>query len=354
MIGGFAPLKGFLTESEYRSVVTKMHLPSGKIWPMPIVLDVQTDHGRRVGEKILLCDAFGRALAQMTIASIYTPDKKKEARSVYGTKSLEHPGVRYLFEKTGPVYLGGPVKMLARAKFRDFRALRFSPQELRAIFKKRGWKKIVAFQTRNPMHRAHYEIVRRAAEQIGGNALVHPVVGLTQEGDIDYISRVGVYRALYQKRMKHFAHLALLPLAMRMGGPREALWHALIRKNYGATHFIVGRDHAGPKDASGKPFYGPYDAQNLVKKYQKELGIQIVPMKEMAYVEALNAYIPADELQPGHVAKTISGTELRRMLRAGEAVPEWFTFPEVAAALKSVFPRATKSIKKPSQKSRRS
>ncbi len=334
LVGGFAPLTGFLNEQDYRSVVKDLRLANGTLWPIPIVFDQPNDHGRKIGDKVVLCDQYGNPIAFFTIESIYEPDKHAEARQVYGTEDLAHPGVRYLFEETGPVYFGGPVTLIKHALQHDFKELRLTPAELKAQFKSAGWKKIVAFQTRNPMHRAHVELVRRSAEKIGGKALVHPVVGLTKEGDIDYVSRVRSYKRLVSDRMSDFATLALLPLAMRMAGPREALWHALIRKNYGATHFIVGRDHAGTKDASGKAFYGVYDAQKLVEKYAGELGIEIIPMKEYAYVENEDSYIATEDVKPGQLLRKISGTEFRRMLRTGEPIPEWFSFPEVVEELR--------------------
>lgn len=333
--GGFAPLTGFLNKADYESVVEHMHLVDGSIWPMPIVLDVGADHPYSIGERIILCDAFGNPIAFFTVESIYTPDKEREALKVYGTTNQEHPGVRYMLEEVGSVYLGGPVEIIAYPGRYDFKDLRWTPEELKKEFKKKGWNKVVAFQTRNPIHRAHFELITRAADMLNAKVLLHPVVGITKEGDIDYITRVRAYKRLHKARMQDMGMLALLPLAMRMAGPREALWHALVRKNYGATHFIVGRDHAGPgSDSFGKPFYGPYEAQELAKSMEKELGIGIVPVREMAYVESENRYFTPEELQPHHVVKTISGTEFRRMLRNGEPIPEWFSFPEVIDELR--------------------
>lgn len=335
LVGAFAPLNGFLNEKDYRSVVDSMRLSSGELWPIPIVLDVPSDNVRQIGERLILCDRFGNPVAYFTVESVYVPDKRREARAVYGTDNPEHPGVRYLLEETHDIYLGGKVELIALAPAHDFKELRFSPAQLKERFAKLGWNNVVAFQTRNPIHRAHFEIIKRAANSLGAKVLVHPVVGLTKEGDIDYISRVRAYKRLVDNRMKDFAMLALLPIAMRMAGPREALWHALIRKNYGATHFIVGRDHAGPgKDSHGVPFYGPYDAQDLAKKFEDEIGIGIVPVKEMAYVEEEDKYVPADELLPHQKTKTISGTQFRNMLRSGEIIPEWFSFPEVVEELR--------------------
>ena len=271
----------------------------------------------------------------MTITSIYIPDKGREARNVYGTASEDHPGVRYLMQKAGAVYIGGPVEPIEHASQIDFQELRYTPAELKKEFARRGWRKIVAFQTRNPMHRAHFEVLRRAAKVADAKILLHPVAGLTQENDIDYPRRTRGYMRVCEKYLRDDAVLALLPIAMRMAGPREALWHALIRRNYGATHFIIGRDHAAPGvDRSGKPFYEPYAAQELARVHAHELGIHIVPIPEMVFVQEENAYIPASEVRPHHTPMRISGTQFRKMLREGGEIPDWFSFPEVIEELR--------------------
>jgi len=214
-----------------------------------------------------------------------------------------------------------------------------TPAELRAHFEKLGWQKVVAFQTRNPMHRAHRELTVRAARSQQANVLIHPVVGLTKPGDIDHFTRVRVYKAIIQRYPNGMASLALLPLAMRMGGPREAIWHAIIRKNHGATHFIVGRDHAGPgKNREGRDFYGPYEAQEAVNKYAHELGIKMVEFQEMIYLPDTDEYMPSNEIPAGVRTANISGTELRRRLRTGGEIPEWFSYPEVVAVLREQNP----------------
>jgi sulfate adenylyltransferase len=332
--GGFTPLKGFLNEVDYIRVVKEMRLADGTLWPMPIVLDVSADVPYVVGNQITLIDIYNNPIAVMTIESRYTPNKSEEVLQVYGTEDQTHFGVRSILSDTKPVYLGGTVSAVALPQYQDFVEHRHRPEELKKMFKEKGWNKIIAFQTRNPMHRAHFEIVDRSAREHDAHILVHPVVGMTKEGDIDYVTRVRSYQKLIDARLKDRALLSLLPLAMRMAGPREALWHALIRKNYGATHFIVGRDHAGPgKDARGVPFYGPYDAQNLVKQFEKEIGITVVPMREMAYVQELDSYLPEDEVKPEHTVMSVSGTEFRKKLFAGEKIPEWFSFPEVIEEL---------------------
>ncbi len=337
LCGGFAPLKGFLKEGDYRSVVARMRLKSGALWPMPIVLDVPESDSYTLGECLVLCDTYGYPIAFFTIQSMYTPDKKLEARSVYGTESLEHPGVRYLFEETHNVYLGGPVERIGRTHSYDFKELRFSPDELKSEIKKRKWKKVVAFQTRNPIHRAHYEVIRRAMRETGAKALLHPVAGLTKEGDIDYVRRVRGYKHVVKKYFGKDALLAVLPIAMRMAGPREAVWHALIRKNYGATHFIIGRDHAGPgANSLGEPFYEPYAAQRLAKKTGHLLGINIVIVPEMVFAKKRGEYVAVSELKQDDTPLHISGTKFREMLANGEPIPEWFSFPEVIHELRNV------------------
>ena len=329
LVGGFEPLTGFMDETVYNSVVETMRLKDGTLFPMPIVLDIQKNDPYNVGDKILLCDPFGNPLATMEITSRFTPDKEKEVKHVYGTNDRMHPGVQYVHENMGPEYIGGPVTLHALPKRNDFTEFRQTPAELKAYFKEKGWDTVVGFQTRNPMHRAHFELVKRAHERTGAPVLVHPVVGMTKPGDIDYVTRVHTYTVVCNTYGKDFTHLSLLPLAMRMAGPREALWHALIRKNYGCTHFIVGRDHAGPgKGSDGKDFYGPYEARDLVLKHADEIGMTIVPSDELAYSKTRNAYVATNEISPDDEIENISGTEFRRKLRAGEDIPEWFSFKE--------------------------
>ncbi len=332
---GFAPLTGFMDERDYAQVVGDMHLSSGELWPMPIVLDQPADTNHVIGDKLVLCDAYSNPLAMMEISSVYRPDKQLEAMKVYGTIDKLHPGVKYLFDDTGEVYLGGRVERIAQWPVRDFEHLRFGPTELKEFFRANGRDKVIAFQTRNPMHKAHYELVNKAVAATGAHLLIHPVVGTTKEGDINYIYRVRSYEALISRYFKESAKLSLLNVSMRMAGPREALWHALIRKNYGATHFIVGRDHAGPgNNLNGKPFYDPYVAQELAKKYQAELGVQIVCSKELAFDPTTERYVEIEEIGTMDGLARISGSQFREMLRLNRPVPEWFTFPEVLEELR--------------------
>ncbi len=341
LCGGFSPLEGFLGEADYNSVVDNMRLKDGTLWPMPITLDVTEEFASplKVGDRVALRNNEAFLIAILTIDSIYRPDLTKEAQKVFGTTDKLHPAVNTLLTQSKPVYLGGRLEGIERAADYDFKHLRDEPTDLREKFKRWGWTRVVAFQTRNPMHRAHQELTFRAAQQVEANLLIHPVVGLTKPGDIDHFSRVRCYETLLKRYPENTTTLSLLPLAMRMGGPREALWHAIIRKNYGCTHFIVGRDHAGPgNDSTGKPFYGPYDAQELVTKFAPELSIQMVPFKEMVYVQERAQYAPADEIKEGETVLNISGTEFRRRLMEGLDIPEWFSFPETVAELRRAYP----------------
>ena len=331
MNGGFAPLTGFLNPNDYDRVLEDMRLASGAVWPIPVTLDVSADFaaGLTIGQRIALKDPENVVLAILEVQSVWQPDKSREAVKLFGADDPAHPTVRYLHDKAGSHYVGGRVIGLQAPAHYDFRDRRLSPNALKAMFQARGWQKIVAFQTRNPLHRAHLELTLRASEQSGANLLLHPVVGMTKPGDVDHYTRVRCYEAILPHYPQGQAELSLLPLAMRMGGPREALWHALIRRNCGCTHFIVGRDHAGPgKNSEGKPFFGPYDAQDLVRRFQDEIGIEMVPFKEMVYLQNRQSYAPADEIQPGEAILNLSGTELRRRLQEGRGDPGMVLLPQ--------------------------
>ncbi len=339
--GGFSPLCGFLSKKEYESVLEGMRLADGTLWPMPITLDVdeETATKHKEGDHIALRDRTGLLLAIMTISDVWKPDKEREAKQAFGTTDRAHPAVAYLFDQAGAYYIGGTLKGVSMPVHYDFFELRKTPKELRQELEQNGVERVVAFQTRNPMHRAHKELTDRAAEEVGGHLLIHPVVGMTKPGDIDYFTRVRCYKKLLRYYPDDRAMLSLLPLAMRMAGPREALWHAIIRKNYGCTHLIVGRDHAGPgKGSNGEPIYGPYDAQDLVVQHQKELGIEMVPFKLMVYAPAEDAYKPIDEVKEGEETLSISGTELRSKLADGEEIPSWFSYADVVAELRKTHP----------------
>ncbi len=339
--GGFSPLRGFMGQADYTSVCAFMRLADGTIWPIPIIFDVTEKFAEDLstGQQIALRCPEGVMLAVLRVDEIWQPDRHVESEQVYGSVNAEHPGVSYILEKTNPVYLSGHLEGLQLPIHYDFRPLRHTPGEVRAAFARLGWRRVVAFQTRNPMHRAHHELTLRAAKNAQASLLIHPVVGLTKLGDVDHYTRVRCYQALLQHYPHHTVMLSLLPLAMRLAGPREALWHAIIRKNHGCTHFIVGRDHAGPgKNSSDQLFYGPYDAQKLLNKHTAELGVAMVPFKMMTYVEEQGAYMSMDEAPANSRVLSISGTELRERLAQGREIPEWFTFAEVAQELRRTHP----------------
>jgi sulfate adenylyltransferase len=311
------------------------------LWPMPVTLDVGEDFAKDLskGDRIALRDLEGVVLATMEVGDVWTPDKESEAKAVFGTTDEKHPAVYYLNHVAGPVYVGGQLRGVEAPTHYDFKHLRDSPGEMRKRFRKLGWRKVVAFQTRNPMHRAHQELTLRAARDVEANLLIHPVVGMTKPGDVDHYTRVRCYEHLLDRYPEQTTMLSLLPLAMRMGGPREALWHAIIRKNYGCTHLIVGRDHAGPgQDSKGNDFYGPYDAQELLKQHEEELDITMVPFRLMVYAENRAQYVPVDETSDDDQVLNISGTELRRRLQEGLEIPEWFSFPDVVTELRRTHP----------------
>ncbi len=340
--GGFSPLRGFMSRTDYESVCHNMKLTTGLLWPMPITLDVKEEFAKTLkpgSSKIALRDPEGVMLAVLHVEDVWQPDRKAEAQAVFASTSSAHPGADYAINKANPWYVGGKLEGIQLPSHYDFKTIRLTPAELRAEFARLGWRKVVAFQTRNPMHRAHAELALRAGKTVEANVLVHPVVGMTKPGDVDYFTRVRCYQLILPKFPAGTAKLSLLPLAMRMGGPREAMWHALIRKNHGCTHLIVGRDHAGPgKDTDGKPFYGPYEAQETFKKHEKEVGVTMVPFSMMVYLEDKDEYVPDTEVPAGAKVLNISGTELRARLNNGREIPGWFTYPEVVKELRKSYP----------------
>ena len=340
--GGFSPLEGFMGRQDYDRVVSDMRLADGTLWPMPITLDVSEAFAETLdaGARIALRDPEGVILAILTVDDVWRPDREHEAEQVFGTRDGAHPAVHWLREHSHPVYVGGRVEALDLPGHYDFTHLRLTPAELRERFQRDGWRRVVAFQTRNPMHRAHVELTFLAARQAEANLLIHPVVGMTKPGDVDHYSRVRCYEHVLHKYPEQTTALSLLPLAMRMGGPREAVWHAIIRRNYGCTHLIVGRDHAGPgKDSNGDELYGPYDAQEMVTRHADELGIRMVPFRMMVYVQERAGYAPIDEVDEAtETVMNISGTEFRRRMREGLEIPDWFGYPEVVEELRKTYP----------------
>ena len=339
-VGGFSPLTSFMGQKDYERVVAEARLADGTLWPLPITLPVTVGNGVEVGKPLALRDVYGNLLAFLHVTEIYEYDKAKEAVGAYGSTDAKHPSVAYLNKQPGH-YAAGKLEVIRVPPHYDFVELRRTPAELREHFKKLGWDKVVAFQTRNPLHRAHEELTKRAADQIGGGLLIHPVVGVTKPGDVDHYTRVRCYRALVDNYYdKDKVVLSLLPLAMRMAGPREVLLHAIIRRNYGCTDFIVGRDHAGPgADSTGKPFYGPYAAQEAMGKAKDEIGMGMVDFKQMVYLPDTDTYSPVDEVPKGVKTADISGTQVRDdYLAKGIALPEWFSRPAVAAILNETSP----------------
>lgn len=341
MNGAFSPLRGFMTHPDYESVLDRIRLQEGTLWPIPICLDVTEVEASQLesGQSVAIRDPEGFMLAVIHVEEIWAIDKEREARAIYETTDTAHPGVDYLFHQTGSHYIGGRVEGIHLPPHFDFKHLRLTPLEVRTTCAKLGWRRMVGFQTRNPLHRAQFEMTLRAMREAKATLLLQPVVGHTKPGDIDYYTRARCYQEASHHYPPNIMLLSLLPLAMRMGGPREALWHALIRKNYGCTHFIVGRDHAGPGlDRKGKPFYEPYASQELLKKYQDEIDIQIIPFEEMLYVPEKDQYFARSEISDDEVVKTLSDTELRNLLRSGLEIPDWFTFPEVIEELIKAYP----------------
>jgi sulfate adenylyltransferase len=338
--GGFSPLDRFMGEADYRWVMDEMRLSDGTLFPLPITLPVDSDELPEDAEKIVLRDSRNNVLAVMRLEEAYKWDWKEEASKVLGTTDPRHPLISEMV-RWGDTYISGELKVVNLPNYNDFSELRRTPAEVRDLLNKLGYDQVVAFQTRNPMHRVHEELTKLAAKQVGGALLIHPVVGMTKPGDVDHYTRCRVYKALYENYYNQDKTvLSLLPLAMRMAGPREAVWHAIVRRNYGATHFIVGRDHAGPgNDGSGKPFYGPYDAQELLVKYADEIGVQMVPFKWMVYLADEDIYVEADKVPEGANVKTISGTQVRDdYLAKGKLLPEWFTRKETAEILMEANP----------------
>ena len=339
--GSLSPLNGFMTKENYSSVLEHMRLVNGKLFPIPIVLDVNEQFAQKlnISDEIVLRDKEGFQIARMIVESIWKPDLENEAEQIYKTVDILHPAVNYLFNQGYSTYIGGEIKKMRMPIHYDYMHYRLTPVAVKLLFKEKGWEKIIAFQTRNPLHKAHIEMISRAMVMKDAKLLLHPVVGQTKIGDIDHHTRVRCYEHVIKKYLKGSSILAILPLAMRMAGPREAILHAIIRKNFGCTHIIIGRDHAGPgKDADGKLFYDQYGAQNLLKKYEKEIGIKMVAFKQMVYVPKKKSYKELEKLNPNVTTKTLSGTELRSYLDKGLHIPDWFSYPEVILELKKSRP----------------
>jgi sulfate adenylyltransferase len=338
--GGFSPLTTFMGKADYERVLREMRLSDGTLWPLPITLTANPKDLPTVGEDIVLRNANNDIIAILTLDEVFHWDFETEARLAYGSTDAKHPMVSEM-AGWGKVCISGPLKVITLPKYYDFVELRRTPAEVRESLEKMGHANVVAFQTRNPLHRIHEELTKRAAEAVGGSLIIHPVVGMTKPGDVDHYTRVRIYKALVENYYdKDSTLLSLLPLAMRLAGPREALLHAIIRRNHGANHFIVGRDHAGPgKDSTGKPFYGPYDAQEIMKQYENELGVKMIPFEELVYLPDEERYVEAKDIPQGARTLNISGTQVRDdYLAKGKLLPEWFTRPETAGILRQMYP----------------
>ncbi|MFC1500318.1 bifunctional sulfate adenylyltransferase/adenylylsulfate kinase [Candidatus Zixiibacteriota bacterium] len=336
--GGFSPLTTFLGQADYESVLNNMRLADGTLWPIPIVLDVTEEFFSSVdaGDSIALRDSEGAMLAALHIREVWSPDRELEAEKVYGSSALHHPGVAHILNGTNPYYITGQLEGIQLPSHYDYRELRLTPSELRTFFNKSGWQRVVAFQTRNPMHRVHVELTKSAIREVDASLLIHPVVGPSKPGDLDHFTRVRCYKAIQSRYPERHVTLSLLPFSMRFAGPREALLHAIIHKNYGCTHLIVGWDHAGPgPDLSGKPYYGPYEAQQVFQEHEAELDISMVPSPKMVFLEEEDAFIAEKKIPEGKTTLCLTVTDIRRRLADGQEIPDWYSFPEVTKELRS-------------------
>lgn len=340
MNGAFSPLTGFMTRADYDPVIDRMRLADGTLWPMPICLDVSESQAETLeaGQSVALRDTEGFMLAVMTLSDIWPADKQKEAQQVYGTADPDHPGVNYLFRRTGAYYIGGPVEGVQAPLHFAFRRLRHTPAEMRALYRKLGWRRIVGFHTRQPIHRAQFEMTLRAMAEARANLLLQPVVR-PSSGEIDVYTRIRCYLSLAEKYPPSMMSLSLLPLSMRMAGPREALLHAIIRKNYGCTHFILGQNHASPVSEKQGAFYPPDAAKELALAHEAELGMQLVLFEEMVYSAEADKYVQLGEVSPDETVRRLSEREFHRRLRTGRSVPGWFSFPQVIKVLQKAHPQ---------------
>jgi len=338
--GGFSPLTTFMGKADYERVLREMRLADGTLFPLPITLTADPKELPTVGEELALRDANFDLIAVIRLDEVFHWDAETEAALAYGSTDTKHPMVSEM-GRWGKVCISGPLKVINLPKYYDFVNLRHTPAQVREMLEKMGNANVVAFQTRNPLHRIHEELTKRAAAQVNGSLIVHPVVGMTKPGDVDHYTRVRTYKALVDNHYdQKSTMLSLLPLAMRMAGPKEALLHAIIRRNHGANHFIVGRDHAGPGNHStGKPFYGPYDAQELMTQHEAELGVKMVPFEMLVYLPDEDRYVEEKDVPKGAKVANISGTQVRDdYLAKGKLLPEWFTRPETAEILREMYP----------------
>lgn len=339
-IGGFSPLKTFMGQNDYLSVLQNMRLANGTLWPLPVTLPVDPSSGLEVGKPLALRDVYGNLVGLLHVQEIYPIEKPLEAASAYGTHDPLHPSVAYLNRSSGH-YCSGPLEVIRVPPHYDFVSLRRTPAELREHFEKLGWSKIVAFQTSAYMFRPHEEPARNAASQIGAGLLIQPVVGTTKPGDVDHYTRIRSYKALAETAFEPGqCVLSLLPLTMRMAGPRDALLGSIISRNFGCTHFMVGPDHASPGlDSTGKPFYSPLAAQEFLKSNQDEIGIRLISYTPWVYLPDLDQFASPDDIPAGSKTADISADQVRDdYLARGIPLPDWFCRPAVASILSETSP----------------
>ncbi|MBT3311589.1 MAG: bifunctional sulfate adenylyltransferase/adenylylsulfate kinase [Desulfobacterales bacterium] len=339
--GAFSPLEGFMTRLDYESVLDNMRLSNDTLWPIPICLDISEKQSENIdkGISVALRDHEGFLLAVMNVEDKWKVDREKEAIKIFGTKDLSHPGVNYLYNVTGDYYIGGSLEVLSLPLHFDFNQVRRTPAEIRSEYEKLGWKRVVGFKTRNPIHKAQFEMTTKAMRLAKANLLFLPVVGMTKPGDFNHYTRVRCYRKISHYYPPESFMLNLLPLAIRFASSRDALLHMIIFKNYGCTHFIVGHDHAGPgKDSNGKSFYKSDEAQKLAEEYSDEVGVEVMPFKEMVYLPFEEEYCSSDQVSKGTETKSLSGSDIRKRIMSGKKIPEWATFPEVIEELRKAYP----------------
>lgn len=343
--GAFSPLRGYMSRADYEGSCSRMRLANGIFWPIPIVLDVSEEFARSIGcsNPIALRDPEGVMLAALHVEEVWKPDRQAEAEAVYGTTNPHHSEVKYLLEQANPFYVSGRLEGIQLPTHYDFQGLRLTPSELRAEFDRIGWRRIIGFHTQDMMHRAHHELTTRAALENQANLLIHPSVGMAKAADVDYHMRVRCYQALLSKYPKGAAMLALIPMPMRMGGPRDAVWNAIVRKNYGCSHFIVNRDHACAEEGENRnAFYSPRAAQEMLAAHENEIGIKTVPVQTLIYREDQDSYEPEEELPRGARPLKMSAPEMWVRLAQGHEIPNWFTYPEIANELQSQYPPCQK------------
>lgn len=343
--GAFSPLDGFMTRSDYESVLDRMRLQSGLLWPIPVCLSVSDTQARTLeaGQSVTLRDSEGFLLAIIHMEDMWPVDREKEAMQVYGTADRSHQGVEHLFNTEGDHYIGGKIEVLSLPLHFDFKQLRMTPLEIRNLYRKLGWQRVVGFQTRHPIQRPQFEMTVAAMRQARAKLLLLPVTGMTKPGDFDHYTRVRCYRAVTRHYPPDSFMLNLLPLSMRLSGPKDALLHTIIAKNYGCTHFVIGRDHASPgTDAGGNPFYKRDAAQRLTEEYSREVGMTIVPFEELVYLPFEDEYRSQDRVPEGTQYISFSSSDIRERIRTGRRIPEWATFPEVVAELKKAYPSPDK------------